>query len=99
MTSVPIADPFANELGISQLRLLSPRADKSSEMKLVKVKKPHHLSSTDLHFFKKKPEDIMHENYKKIIKQRYPTIQLSLGTIDFNGKGSITKEDLLEYYK
>lgn len=41
----------------------------------------------------------MHEKYKKIIKQRYPTIQLTLGTIDFSGKGSIVEEDLVEYYK
>ena len=99
MTSVPIDDPFASEFGVSKLRLLSPREQKTSEMNLIAVKRPHHLSSTDLNFHKKKPEDVMHEKYKKIIKQRYPTIQLTLGTIDFSGKGSIVEEDLVEYYK
>ena len=35
----------------------------------------------------------------KLINQRYPTIQIALGAIDFSGKGSIYENDLLKFYK
>ena len=95
-----IQEPRNNpQFDVEQNRLLSPRIQKNVEFNLVKVKRPHHLSSTDLNFYKNKPEDIMHEQFKNIIKQRYPTIQITLGTIDFSGKGSIVEDDLVKYYQ
>ena len=88
-----------NQIDANSHRLLSPRIQKSAELNLVKIKRPHRLSSTNLHFCKNKSQDIMHEKFKKIIKQRYPTIQITLGTIDFSGKGSIKEDDLVKYYQ
>lgn len=96
MNSVQLDNQEVGEFRVDKLRLLSP--DRKKLPSLVKIKKPSHLMSPQL-TSRKLSKDPMHDQFSKIVKQRHPTIQIALGTIDFKGKGTIYEDDLVNYYK
>ena len=74
MNSVPLQGD-ADNFVVDRMRLLSPRRQKHGELVPIQVRRPAHLMSPVL-TSRKNPVDLMHEKYKKVIKQRHPTVMV-----------------------
>jgi Ca2+-binding EF-hand superfamily protein len=96
MNSVQLANQELDVFIVDKIRLASQGRKKLPN--LVITTKSSHLMSPPL-TRRKLTRDPVHDRFNRIIKQRYPTIQIVLGTIDYRGKGSIFESDLLNFFK
>lgn len=100
MESLPLQNS-SKEIDISaeKMILFSPQRKKLDNLNPIKLKRPAYLTAQLSGSLTGRTKDPMHETYKKLIRQRHPTIQISLGTIDFSGKGEIVEDDIINFYK
>jgi hypothetical protein len=97
MSQVPSEEEKAR-IAVRKMALMSPRTKELPPLTTIEVKRPRIGGSPSS--LNRKPLGIqMHEKYKKMVKLRYPTVQMALGILDFNGKGIIKTHDLLKFYK